>query len=147
VDEADGTGVAEPRAPDERGDAGALDDVLAEDAALGEDDALAPLRGPDAEADGEKIAGCVDDDGVVQAATARATQSVKVAAPTAVAAVLTAAPAVVARAFMKPPTNGLFRWPCGRGATHRASDCHKAKFADGSFLEWHVFHLTIRLRE
>jgi hypothetical protein len=107
VNEVDGAGVAEPRAPEERGDAVALDGVLAE--ALAEDDALAPLCSPDAEADGEKIAGCVDDCGVVQAATARATQSVKVAAPTAVAAVLTAVPAVVARTFMKPPTNGLFR--------------------------------------
>jgi hypothetical protein len=120
VDEVDGVGVAEPRAPDERWDAGALD------AALADDDALAPLCGPDAEADGVKIAGCVDDGDVVQAATARATQTVKVAAPTAVIAVLTAVPAVVARTFMKPPANGLFRWPSGRGATHRASDGHKA---------------------
>ena len=96
----DGVEAAEPRAPDERGDAGALDDALADDDALGEDDALAPLCGPDAEADGVKIAGCVDDGDVVQAATARARQTVKVAAPTAVIAVLTAASAVDARTFM-----------------------------------------------
>jgi hypothetical protein len=107
VNEVDGAGVAEPGAPDEREDAGALDDALADDA-LGEDDALAPLRGADAEADGVKIAGCADGDGVVQAATARATQRVKVVAPTAVVAVLTTVPAVDARTFMKPPTNDYF---------------------------------------
>ncbi|HEX6521055.1 MAG TPA: hypothetical protein VF070_13765 [Streptosporangiaceae bacterium] len=125
VNEVDGAGVAEPGAPDEREDAEALDDALADDA-LGEDDAPAPLRGPDAEADGVKIAGCADDDGVVQAATARAMQSVKVVAPTAVLAFLPAAQTVDARTFMKPPTNGLFRWPSGHGDTRRASDWHKA---------------------
>jgi hypothetical protein len=120
VDEVDGAGAAEPRARDEPGAVGALDD------ALGEDDALAPLCGPDAEADGVKIAGCVDDGDVVQAATARATQTVKVTAPTAVIAVLTAESAVDARTFMKPPANELFRWPGDRGATHRTSDWHNA---------------------
>lgn len=147
ADEAGGAGVAEPRAPDERGDAGALDDALADDVALGEDDALAPLCGPDAETDGVKIAGCVDDGDVVQAATASATQTVKVAAPTAVIAVLTAGPAVYARAFMKPPANGLSRWPSGRKLLTVPSTGIRPEFADGSRREWHVFHLTIRLRE
>jgi hypothetical protein len=92
-----GAGLVEPGARDERGEAWEADD------ALEDDEAPAPLRGPDAAADGEKIAGCVDDGEVVQAATA-ATQTVKVAAPTAVIAVLATVPAGVARTFMKPPT-------------------------------------------
>jgi hypothetical protein len=107
VNEADGAGLepgaaeaglVEPGALDERGEAWDVDD------APEDDEALAPPRGPDAAADGEKIAGCVDDGEVVQAATVAATQTVKVAAPTAVVAVLTAVPAGVARTFMKPPT-------------------------------------------
>jgi hypothetical protein len=91
-------GLVEPGALDERGEAWAVDD------APEDDEALAPPRAPDAVADGVKIAGCVDDGEVVQAATVTATQTVKVAAPTAVVAVLAAVPAGVARTFMKPPT-------------------------------------------
>ena len=114
VNEADGAGLepgtaevglVEPGALDDRGEALAVDDAPEEDAPT-DDEALAPLRGPDAIADGVKIAGCVDDGEVVQAATA-ATQTVKVAAPKAVVAVLAAVPAGVARTFMKPPTEWI----------------------------------------
>lgn len=144
VNEVDGAGFALAVLGDaegERGEAEAEGDVRAEADVFADAGALADvfaeaeaLAGPDTDPDGEKIAGCVaageDAEELVQAVTA-ATQTVKVAAPTAVVAILAAAPAGVARTFMKPPTEwiiSLAKWspPAADGGSHRARDCHKS---------------------
>lgn len=140
VNEADGPGLAlaELGEADVRGEAGVLAEAealadaeaLAEDEGPAEDEAPALLPGPDTVPDGEKIAGCVEDGGLVQAVTA-ATQTVKVAAPTVVVAMLAAAPTGIARTFMKPPTEMNYLpakgvLPATDGGSHRARDCRIA---------------------
>lgn len=105
VNEVDGAGFALAVLGDAEGERGEAEgEVRAEADVFPEAGALA---GADTDPDGEKIAGCVaagEDAGELVQAVRAATQTVKVAAPTAVAAILPAAPAGVARTFMKPPT-------------------------------------------
>lgn len=82
-------------------------DADADTLADAEAEADAPPLCPEADTDGENIAGCAEDGEDVQAAAAAATPTAKAAAPATFLAALPAAPARVVRTFMKPPTECL----------------------------------------